>query len=623
VIRPALLCSALLTGGPLVAQAPTDRWSFQVAGETLADRGELRLERDSGRLLLISDDRAWQPITIDSLNDRRIVFRFGPALTFSGDVTSERMSGTVRERGEPVATWEASAIQPGTERWPVRPRVTVRQVITGRADTIASFAAPLMRRTPGSEAILAEHATLAARMGLPPADQAAIAARSRGMMLGFAPLGRDAAEQLLLEIASTPAADAHFRALFIGPEGHWRLDLHDAAWQFAIAARGQPLNPDSLITLLTSLGARTDRASLRQTIWQLWGRQQGREMREAFNNAIAEHGSPAARDLQSLMTGYDFAVGWWLQAVEWLMESDWIRTDSGWTSPATLVGRFWNRDSLQLPAIEPIHYGTVQAAPVIPLGPLEALLVMPSNAIAEEWLQQPERRAELLAAWRQLDIREPVPLAIDAGEGSMPVASTAEVINIRLGGFLAPRAAIRIEPAILPVFAVGTVVHEWQHILFEEARGRGDNPRAWRITPWGVKLFEADPWLGEGAAEWATEEIFASVRQTAPVFTLTEIEKRLTIAAMNADDPHVLGYLLVRAAADAIDNPERLRDALVAHLEDPEAFARAVGLSGSPGRNLVRPSTAMLIPEVTFTLDGDAVERPRRRLVIPASAGAQ
>lgn len=623
MIRRALLCSALLSGGPLVAQAATDRWSFQVTGEALADRGELRLEGTGGRVLMLSDDRTWQSIAIDTLNDRRIVFRYGGILTFRGDVTADRMAGTVHERDNTVATWEARAIQPGTERWPVLPRVTIKQVVTGRADTLASFPAPLMQRIPRNEEILAEHGELAARIGLPPTDQATIAARSRGMMLGFEPLGRDIAEKILLAIAATPAADAQFRALFIGPEGHWRLDLHDAAWQFAIAARGQPIDTDSLIALLTSLGARTDRASLRQTVWQLWGRQQGREMREAFNRAVAEHRSSAALDLGSLMTGYDFAVGWWLQAVEWLMQAQWIRTESGWTSPNELVARFWQRDTLQLPAIEPMHYGTVQAAPVIPLGTLEEVLVEPRNAIAEEWLQHPERRAEFLAAWRQFDISEPVPLAIDAGDGSMQVASTAEVIRIRLGGFLAPRAAIRIEPAILPVFAVGTVVHEWQHIIFEEARSAGNSPRAWQITPWGVKLFEADPWLGEGAAEWATEQLFARVRETAPLFTLAEIEKRFTIAAMSADDPHVLGYLLVRGAAAAVDDPVRLRDALVAHMDDPDAFARAVGLAGAPGRNLVRPSTAMLIPEVTFTLDGDAVDRPRRRLVIPASAGAQ
>lgn len=613
----------LLVCGPLGAQVPADRWSFQVHGETLADRGELRLIGDSGRLLLQSADRFWRPITIDTLTGQRIVFRYGPALRLTGVVGADHMNGRVFEHGDLVATWQADLIQRGADRWPVRPRVTVRQVITGRGDTLASFPAPLLASIPEAGQLAREHAALARQVGLPSADPAGVAARSRDMMLGLDSAGRAVARRMLQQIAATPAADDRFRALFIDRDGNWRLGLHDAAWQFAVAGSGRPINTDSLLALLTNVGVRTDSASLRQSLWQLWGRQRDHEMRDAFRAVLASQPSAVSRDLLALMSGYDSAVQWWVQAVQWLMESNWIAEGSGWTSPSALVARFWDQPELTLPALQPRHFGTVQAAPVIPAGALTPVLLRADNAIAAEWLADPARRLELLAAWRRLALRDPTPLGVMIDGRSIPVTTAADVVASRLGGFLADSAAIRIEPAILPVFAIGTVVHEWQHILFEAARSSGTTPLAWRDADWGVTLVEADPWLGEGAAEWATEALFEAVRGSVPLFTLAEMEKRQAIAAINQDDPHVLGYLLVRGAAEQVRDPARVREALIRGMHDPMVFAAAVRLAGPVGRGLARPSTWMLIPEVTFEFDGGIADHPRRRILFPASAGVQ
>jgi hypothetical protein len=202
----------------------------------------------------------------------------------------------------------------------------------------------------------------------------------------------------------------------------------------------------------------------------------------------------------------------------------------------------------------------------------------------------------------------------------MRVASAARVAQSRLGGFLASRDAIRIEPSIMPVFAVGTVVHEWQHLLFEASRLAAEPPLAFSVSPGSVTLIEADPWLGEGAAEWATETVLAPTRAMTPLFALVEMEKRFGIGAGVPEDTHVLGYLLVRAAVNRTAGRAELRRLLVRHLHDPAAFAAALGLDGQGTHAIPRPATLMVIPEVTFTFDGGVADNAIRRLVVPESS---
>jgi hypothetical protein len=138
-------------------------------------------------------------------------------------------------------------------------------------------------------------------------------------------------------------------------------------------------------------------------------------------------------------------------------------------------------------------------------------------------------------------------------------------------------------------------------------------------SSWQLKLREEDPWLAEGFAEWATDEVLRSAGVSAGFLRFTQAEKRLGIAAAEPNDPHVLGLRLVRSAARSRRAPA-VRDLLLQHLHELDGFARAVGwpASGS-GRaiTLQRPPTAVVIPEVTFTWkDGTALDWSRR-LVIP------
>ena len=617
--RALLLAGMVALGGPLAAQSAAGRWSLQIRGDALSERGDLRIDSIGSRVLLESRDHEWLPLVEYRSDSSQITFRLGPMHRLEGTVSRDLLSGRVFEAMREVGTWEARRIQPGVDRWPVRPRIIVRQLLTGSPDTIARFSQAWHSRILSRDALLAEHAALARDVGFVPADLRAIASRSQRTMLGFDADARQVALRLLRQIAATPAADANFRALFNTASGDWRLDLHSVAWQLAEEAQGSAIDTEGLLRRLAEVGVRADSTSVVQATWQFWGRQLNTLPGAAATAAVTAADSVTGQRLQPLLTGYDAAQQWWTRAVQWLMTSRWIETAEGWRSPVDLVASFWERDGLTLPAIETVHFGGLQAVPVIGAGPIATLLLKGDNAIAEEWLHEQRHRNQALEAWRLLDFHDPAPLRVTLGERTMRVASAARVAQSRLGGFLSSRDAIRIDPAIMPVFAVGTVVHEWQHLLFEASRLNATPPLAFRDSGWGIAMVDADPWLGEGAAEWATEAVLDAARGMTPIFALLELEKRLGIGAGLPDDTHVLGYLLVRAAVNRVESPRALRRVLERHLHDPVGFAEAIGLGSRFTHNIARPSTLMVIPEVTFTFDGGVADQATRRLVMPDS----
>jgi hypothetical protein len=171
----------------------------------------------------------------------------------------------------------------------------------------------------------------------------------------------------------------------------------------------------------------------------------------------------------------------------------------------------------------------------------------------------------------------------------------------------------------MPLAAVAAFLHEWNHLIAAQRRLAGAHPVALVQSPWQLQLREEDPWLAEGFAEWATDELLRPAGASAAFLRFTQAEKRLGIAATHPNDPHVLGLQLVRGAA-ATHRAPALRDLLVKNLHDLGAFARALGLPVSDkGRAIMlqRPPTAIVIPEVTFTWDEGTTLDLSRRLVIP------
>jgi hypothetical protein len=308
-------------------------------------------------------------------------------------------------------------------------------------------------------------------------------------------------------------------------------------------------------------------------------------------------------------------VPWWGEAVRWLLAAKWMPTASGARSPTQLVATFWGRDTLPLPDLVVERMGGFAATPLVSAERLTSRLIVPVNASATEWLAA--GRGEALATWQALRWTDSLTLG-PAAASQVMLSPRDAVARPALGALLAARDGVRIDPAIMPVLAVATVIHEWHHVLASAQRlaGRGVGLDTGHEV---LRLREDDPWLAEGFAEWATEESLRPVRTSLPLLTLVDFEKRMALLDGMSEDPHAMGYRLVRAAAARLPRVTR-RDALVARLHDAGAVARLARFADDPrGTPLLlrRPVTAAIVPEITFTWDAGVADQPMRRLLLP------
>lgn len=609
------------TLAPLAAQAlPDSRWAVRLQGEMLEDRGDLRFDTNGGgRLLLESADTAW--LRLDQVEQQGPVVQFrivGGGL-FRGTLHDDRLLGLWQG---PVATpvrFEARRIPPDRQEWPVGPRLRFRELVVGSDASSSRFPDPWRALLLTRETLLAEHAALAHAVGVPAAGVVSITQRAQALVVGDRPEGRQLATDVLDRIARGPAADADFRRIF-GRPGAWRIGMHQVAWALASArvGAGQVL-PERLATALQQVNqlpaGEVDPAQVRRTLWEL-------ARRRYFLPGGGSHDGLPEYDrrllgARAVVGAYVDARRWWLEALTWLLDRSWVETARGYRSPRAMVAEFWGIDSLPLPEVLPTSFGGMQAVPVIGLRRLAPQLVEPVNAVAAEWLQTGAGLAEAFAVWRRIDEPGIQSLPVVTATMSMMLRDPGEVVQSRLGGFVGATDQILIDPTILPLFAVGTVVHEWQHLLFGAARLADPASRAWQSHSWGIQLHEGDPWLIEGAAEWATEQVFAPAAPGMPLFAFLQAEKRLALGAERPDDTHVLGYLLVRALADRVTDARQVRTLLIRHLAEPLTLAEAVGLGGPVSVELNRPNTLMIIPELTFIPDGGVTRDLSRRLLVP------
>ncbi|MEO8478332.1 MAG: hypothetical protein ABI542_01770 [Gemmatimonadota bacterium] len=608
------------TTASLAAQAiPAGRWAVRVHGEMLEDRGDLRFDGDSGRLLLESADRAWLPVDQVERQGTALHFRIAGGGLFVGTLDGDSLTGLWHGPATVPVRFEARRLAAGFDEWPVGPRLRFRELVVGSDATSSQFPDAWRARLLPRETLLAEHARLANAVGVPAAGVVGITQRAQALVVGERPEGRRLAAKVLDQIATGPAADAEFRRIF-GRPGAWRIDMHQVAWELAAARIGAGhLLPERLAAALQAAGALPsgdiDSLQVRRTLWELArGRYflSGGGSRPGLSEADGR-----LLGARAIVGAYVDARRWWLEAVTWLLDRPWVETTDGYRSPRAMVAAFWDTDSLPMPSVVPTSYGGMQAVPVVGLGALASQLIEPANAVAAEWLVTQGGLAEAFDTWRRIETMGVPSLPIVVGATSMMLREPGEVVRSRLGGFIGPTDQILIDPTILPLFAVGTVVHEWQHLRFSAARLADPAARAWRSHPWGVHLLDGDPWLVEGAAEWATEQVFAPAESRMPIFAFIEAEKRLALGAERPDDTHVLGYLLVRALAHRVDDPRQARALLVRHLAEPLVLAEAIGLGGPVSVEIVRPNTLMILPELTFIPDAGVSRDVARRLLVP------
>lgn len=615
------LCAAAIPSTPTAAQAPPpSRWMMQLVGPAVTTHADLRLEPAAARLLIESSDSAWLPLTAIDTTGNRLEFTAGGRRFVGTRDGDGHLAGTVTDSEGRLMSWRAQPVRPGVVIWPVRPRIAVRQLVVGSAATTTGFAERWLTATPSTGSLQAEHDRAVESLGWARAPASAVASRADDLALGFDPAARSAAQAVLSRIASGPAADLHFRRLFVGPDGTFRLDLHDVAWENArrrLPALRKDVTP--LRQALVFIGALPQGSSpepdaLVRIGWQVWT--QARRDPDGVETTLQRMAPSGGMALQALLSGYDEAEAWWRDAVGWLVNSAWVETPTGLTSPASMLAEFWGGDIGPLPTMIATAFGTPQAVPVLGARRLAPRLLRPRNAIAAEWLEGRTAAVDVLTSWREFDVGEPLEVTLEGGESAM-VTAPATLMRTRFGSFLAADDAIRIEPGILPLFAVATVVHEWLHILVERSRLEGADAPGARETAWGLRLLEPDPWLGEGIAEWGAEVALAPARAMTPLLSVVESAKRIGMSYQAPDDPHVLGYALVRALRSRFDTPEELRDLLVRQLHDPAAVARAAGLDGPVKRAISRPATLAIVPEYEFTPDQGVADLVVRRLRLP------
>lgn len=603
--------------GPTVAE----RWELEIQGPAAIEHGELRFDGATGRVVLESADSVFLPLAKLIRTDSLISFTI-PAMQrrFAGTIMASGMRGTMIDADGSASPWNAQRIPSGTDRWPVPPRLTVRQLETGSDVSQVIIPGAWRAILPDERRITAEYDTIARAAGFAPWHGSELHSRSAQIQLGLDLPVREAIRRILEAIEATPAANAHFKQLFRGPRG-LRLDINDMALEFAL--RFKPgLQLDQAMTPIVKLAPGNsfplDSAAIREMGWRFWSRWSRDSSLSRDLDSLEAEGSPGVIDTRVLLHGYDAAALWWANAVRWLMTERWIDTPQGPRSPQQLVSAFWGADSLPLPVITVAHFGNPEAFPSPSVTPIFSRLIKPANAIADDWLTQGDQ-SEVLEAWRALDWGEP--FRVVAGGHSRYLTSPAVEVRTHAGGLLETQDRILIDPGVPPLLAVATLIHEWQHLIQSRLRMQGTAPGL-REDADEVRLLEDDPWLAEGAAEWATDLILAPCRRQAPLLLAISQSRRLSIQGMTSDDPHILGYRLVRAAADRARDPRLVRDRLTRLLHDLPGFARVSGLAGKsslPALRLVRPVNAAVIPEVTFVFDGGAALDVHRRLRVSPS----
>jgi hypothetical protein len=616
VIRRAALALLLVVRPVPPGQAVAERWELEINGPATIEHGELRLDDTTGRVVLQSADSLFLTLAKLTRTDTSITFTI-PSMqrSFSGTITPAGMRGIMIDTDGSPSSWNAQRILPGANRWPVPPRLTVRQLESG--SDVAEIVVPGAWRAilPDEGRLAAEYDTISRAAGLIPRQGSQLQSRSAQIQLGFDLLVRWSIRRSLEAIEATPAADARFTELFRGPRG-LRLDLNDMALELARRYRPE-LQLDQALTPIWKLMPGTvipsDSAGLRELGWRFWTRFSQDSTLARRLDSLDTDGFPGVMDTRALMRGYDVAAVWWTDAVRWLMSARWVDTPAGRRSPQQLVAAFWDVDSLALPEIVVAHFGSPEAFPSPSVRPILDRLIQPANAIAADWLAQADR-GEVLEAWRRLDWGEPFRVVIDGH--SRYLTSPAVEVRTHAGELLGLRDEILIDPGVPPLLAVATLIHEWQHLIQSNLRIRGAAAGVLENSD-ELRLLEDNPWLAEGSAEWATDLILAPCRTIAPVLLAVSQSRRLAIQGATSDDPHALGYRLVRAAAEHSGDPGVVRDRLTRLLHDLPGFAQLSGLAGRgslPPLTLVRPVNAAVIPEVTFVFDGGAALDVHRRL---------
>jgi hypothetical protein len=521
----------------------------------------------------------------------------------------------------------------------------MREIVTGSNDTLSRipgswFQAALAAR-PESLAVAGYH-RWAVLSGMTPMEGKALAAERFHHVMGLYRREEltDAVRRTLTAIRSTIPGDTarrRFDHLF-RPRGEWIVDLHDAALAWARtrapeigwgAARGSLVAARWIDPAESLRVEAVPRALYRLTVLAAADS-------AGFNRVRADLGradSASAAAVLLLLTGYVESQKWYTDVLEFFLNQRWVPDGGGGRSLADYVRDDWQRhgtaaskDVFPIPEVRTRLFGYPQAVPHYGVPPaLFHRLVAADNESARQWLER-HGQVRLLRILQRLPSGDTSLVLLQTGSESIRLTTLPRQSRESLNGFLEPGDAIAIDPGYSPLLALGTVVHEWQHLLFRRRQLEAFVSRLPARQELVVELPPIEPYLAEGFAEWSAERILAPLAASWPLLALGEGVKRAGLAAETADDRHSIGYALVRVLAVALRDPASTTDLLLRNAEHPSRIAARPALrrawkkyGRSPDRVFTVPARRMLIPEVTFTVEDGFPDVIGSRILIPSS----